>query len=368
MTETPEPAGEAETRQSSKPWFGSAWTLACAAIALVLGVVLIAVLVNDSDSAASGTCAPRDVAQKAMQSVVTILVSSPAGASNGSGEFIDTEGHVLTNNHVISSAALDGGTITVQRPSGETLEATLVGRDNDTDLAVVKVQTDQKIVPIPFADAEAVGQQAFAIGAPLGLADTFTAGVVSALGRTIRVPADHDTTALVTSAIQTDADINPGNSGGTLANCAGQLIGVPTAGATANDSAGQAVAGSIGLGFAIPADFAHRIAEKLIADGKVTHGDFGMSVVPVSRTGGSTPDGLFVSSVLPGGAAGRAGLRQGDIINTLDGKDVTSADQLQAISISKGPGDEVKIGYERAGKHTTTTLTLATSSAVAPGG
>ena len=198
-----------------------------------------------------------------------------------------------------------------------------------------------------------------AIGAPLGLADTFTAGVVSALGRSIGVPADQGSTALVTSAIQTDASINPGNSGGTLANCDGELVGVPTAGATANDSAGGSVSGSIGLGFAIPADFSRRIADELIENGRVVHSDFGMSVVPVTRANsGITPDGLYVTSVTLGGAAARAGLRQSDIVVSLDGQAVNSADQLQAMSLNKKPGEVVEVGYLRGGQSATATVTL----------
>ena len=172
-------------------------------------------------------------------------------------------------------------------PNGEQLPATLVGRDNDTDLAVIKVERSRPH-PIRFGSPPTVGDQVFAIGAPLGLSDTFTAGVVSTLNRSVRVPADGDTTALITSAIQTDAAINPGNSGGTLANCAA-LVGVPTAGATASDSLGVPVGGSIGLGFAIPAAFAQRIADQLIANGHASHGDFGMSVVPVVRAENGIP-------------------------------------------------------------------------------
>ena len=254
---------------------------------------------------------------------------------------------------------MPGGSIVVQRPNGEQLPATLVGRDNDTDLAVIKVDAESAITPIQFGSPPTVGDQVFAIGAPLGLADTFTAGVVSTLNRSVRVPADGDTTALITSAIQTDAAINPGNSGGTLANCAGELVGVPTAGATASDSLGGSVGGSIGLGFAIPAAFAQRIADQLIADGRASHGDFGMSVVPVIRAeNGIAPDALYVSSVELGGGAAGAGLRRADILTSLDGQPIHSADQLQAISLTKPPGATVQIGYERGGEDRSTTLTL----------
>ncbi len=156
-----------------------------------------------------------------------------------------------------------------------------LGRDPQTDLAVVKVSPREPAQPVRFGSIPPIGAQVFAIGAPLGLTETFTAGVVSSLGRSVRVPSDHNTTALLVSAIQTDTSINPGNSGGMLANCGGDLVGVPTAGATASDSLGHPVAGSIGLGFAVPAGTAKRVADGLISDGKVVHGDFGLSVVPI---------------------------------------------------------------------------------------
>jgi putative serine protease PepD len=330
---------------------------------LWVGLVLVSVVALVAgfgwSSSRASQCSARSVAQRTMASVVTIFVRSATGAqSNGSGEFIDGAGHILTNNHVINSS-LGGGTITVLRPNGEELPARLVGRDNATDLAVIEVQPRSGVVPVAFGPAPEVGDQVFAIGAPMGLSDTLTAGVVGALGRSVRVPADPGTTALITSAVQTDASINPGNSGGTLANCAGQLVGVPTAGATANDSTGQPVGGSIGLGFAIPADFAQRVAELLIADGRVTHGNAGVSVVPVARGSDATkPDGLYVAEVVPGGAADRAGLRHGDIITELDGRPVTGADQLQAITLTQGPGSKVEVTYDRNGASRTTTMTL----------
>ncbi|GAA1559136.1 hypothetical protein GCM10009789_10670 [Kribbella sancticallisti] len=329
-----------------------------AALAAVSVVALVAVI-GWARSADSGSCDARGVARKAMPSVVTIYVSSAQGArSNGSGQFLDTAGHILTNNHVISSA-VGGGSISVLRPNGEELTATLVGRDIQTDLAVISVTPKSKVTPIQFGKPPEVGDQAFAIGAPLGLTDTVTSGVVSALGRSTRVPADNNTTALLTSAIQTDASINPGNSGGTLADCEGKLIGVPTAGATADDSRGQPVAGSIGLGFAIPAATARQIADRLMADGRVQHGDFGLAVVPISR-GDSviTPDALYVSAVRPNGPAAQAGLRQSDIITSVDGQAVNNGDQIQAVSLSKQAGATVEVGYDRNGEARKTTITL----------
>ncbi|MGW1341485.1 S1C family serine protease [Kribbella sp. NPDC002412] len=344
--------------EQSGPWWhrSDLWPLL---VALAV-ISIIAVVASVGWARSSGLqCDAESVAETAMPSVVTIYVqSSTGGGGNGSGQFLDTEGHILTNNHVISAAAT-GGTITVLRPNGEELTATLVGRDIQTDLAVISVTPKSTVVPIEFGPAPEVGDRVFAIGAPLGLTDTITAGIVSALGRSARVPADNNTTALLTSAIQTDASINPGNSGGTLADCDGRLVGVPTAGATASDSRGVPVAGSIGLGFAIPAETARTIADKLIADGRVVHGYFGLSVVPLSRGDSAIhPDALYVSAAPLGGPGAAAGLRRADVITALDGEAVTSADQLQEISLTKQPGATVKVDFERAGVAQTTTVTL----------
>jgi len=274
-------------------WVG----LATAGAALLISIAALVVGLTGGGAPArsiggvSTTCPGTTVASKTMPSVVTLYVTSSAGkASNGSGEFLDVEGHILTNNHVISSA-VGGGTITVVRPNGEELPATLVGRDPQTDLAVVKVSPVEPASPVRFGALPPIGAQVFAIGAPLGLTETFTSGVVSGLGRSVRVPSDHNTTALLVAAIQTDASINPGNSGGMLADCAGDLVGVPTAGATASDSLGHPVAGSIGLGFAVPAATAQRVADALIRDGQVRHGDFGVSVIPILGPGSTLPPG-----------------------------------------------------------------------------
>jgi putative serine protease PepD len=352
-----EAAPKDETQRPGHRWLRSdRWPLVAA-----LAVVSLIALVLSVGWARSGDrqCDAKSVARTAMPSVVTIYVRSATGGnSNGSGQFLDTEGHILTNNHVISPS-VGGGTITVLRPNGEELPATLVGRDIQTDLAVISVTPKSTVVPIRFGPPPSVGDPVFAIGAPLGLTDSITSGVVSALGRSTRVPADNNTTALLTSAIQTDASINPGNSGGTLADCDGRLVGVPTAGATANDSRGEPVAGSIGLGFAIPAPTAQAIADRLMADGRVVHGYFGLAVVPISR-GDSViaPDALYVSSAPAGGPAAQAGLRRSDVITALDGKVVSSGDQVQEISLNKQPGATVKVDFERNGEPQSTTITL----------
>jgi putative serine protease PepD len=347
---------------------GAAWVgLAAAGAALLISIAALVVGLTGRGGAPSGTsggvsptCPGTTVATKTMPSVVTLFVTSKAGkGSNGSGEFIDAAGHILTNNHVISSS-VGGGTITVVRPNGEELPATLVGRDPQTDLAVVKVSPIAPASPVRFGGLPPIGAQVFAIGAPLGLTETFTSGVVSGLGRSVRVPSDHNTTALLVAAIQTDASINPGNSGGMLADCAGDMVGVPTAGSTASDSLGHPVAGSIGLGFAVPADTAQRVADGLIRDGQVRHGDFGVSVVPILGPASNlTPGGLYVTSVTPGGPTARASLQPGDIITALAGQPISGPDQLQESSLTNPPGTSVPVEFRRGNQTHTVNVVLA---------
>ena len=340
------------TRLSRRFWVVFGLSLA----AVLLSVVALVVAVTKSPEPSQtvpanniGTpCEGSAVAAETMGSVVTLFVrSSAGGAGNGSGEFLDAEGHILTNNHVISSA-VGGGTITVLRPNGEELPATLVGRDPQTDLAVVKVTPQEPATPIRFGGVPPIGAQVFAIGAPRGLTETFTAGVVSGFERSVRVPSDNNTTALLVAAIQTDASINPGNSGGMLADCAGDLVGVPTAGATASDSLGHPVAGNIGLGFAVPAATAERVAKSLIKDGRVVHGDFGLSVLPILGPNSEImPGGLYINSIAADGPAARAGLRRSDVITTIANQPVNSADQLQETSLTKPPGTTVPVEFRR---------------------
>jgi putative serine protease PepD len=164
--------------------------------------------------------------------------------------------------------------------------------------------------------------------------------------------------ALLVSAVQTDASINPGNSGGALVNCEGQLVGVPTAGATVPNSGG----GSIGLGFAIPVDLARSIADEIIATGRVTHAYFGLQTVPIPPAAAEQaglPEGLYVQAVTPGGPAATAGLRPDDVITKIDGQPATSNIQLQELTLTRKSGDTVSIEYTRGGRSATATVTLA---------
>jgi putative serine protease PepD len=341
------------------------------AAALVIGGVVGGCTSSSSStstSASSGSsgqvsaCNVTAVADEVIPSVVTISAQGKGGAGTGSGEVIQSDGYILTNNHVIAIAA-NGGSVQVQFADGQTVPATITGRDPLTDLAVLKVNTSAKLKVIAMGTSSSVvvGEPVVVIGAPLGLSGTVTSGIVSALDRSIQVPADDDTTALLVGAIQTDAAINPGNSGGSMVNCSGELIGVPSAGATVPSSSGESSGGSIGLGFAIPVDLAKTIADEIIATGSVTHAFFGLGTAPIPASAaaqGGVPDGLFVQTVTPGGPAAQAGLRQGDIITKINGAPATDPVQLQELTLTKRPGDTVQLEYWRNGTTATATVTL----------
>ncbi|MEY9954023.1 S1C family serine protease [Leifsonia sp. EB34] len=309
-----------------------------------------------------GACDAARVADEVLPSVVTIAVTGARGSSNGSGEVITEDGYILTNNHVISDAA-SGAKLAVRFSDGHELPAELTGRDPKTDLAVIKVKSDEPLPVIATGDSGAlvVGQPVVALGAPLGLSSTVTAGIVSALGRTVPVPSDDDRNAILAGAIQTDASINPGNSGGALVDCAGRLVGVNTAIATVPGSNGHASAGSVGIGFAVPESLALPIAQELIAHGEVTHPDAGLTVVPIppgAAAAFGVDGGLFVQSIVSGGPAQQAGLRVGDVITAVNGNPATDIDVLTAIQVTSKPGDEVKVDYTRDGTAHTTKVTL----------
>jgi putative serine protease PepD len=295
--------------------------------------------------------------------VVTIYASGPSGTGTGSGEVIKADGYILTNNHVIVPAATSHGSIEVLFSDGTSQPATIVGRDTLTDLAVLKVASAHGLKPIAMGSSASlqVGEPVVAVGAPLGLSGTVTSGIVSALDRTIEVPAENDKSALLVSAVQTDAAINPGNSGGALVNCASELVGVPTAGATVPNPSGGSSAGSVGLGFAIPVDIAKTISSEIISTGRVTHAYFGLQTVPIPEAAAAQAgvhEGLLIGGVIAGGPAARAGLRAGDVITAIDGQAATSNVQLQELTLTRNPGDTVAIDYTRDGAAGKATVTL----------
>jgi putative serine protease PepD len=355
--------------QNSRRWLP--W--AALGTALVVGGVIGGVIVGVTKSSASTAAAPpspatvsacevTSVANQVLPSVVTISARGQDGGGTGSGEVIKSDGYILTNNHVIAIAA-NGGSVDVQFADGQTAPATITGRDPLTDLAVIKVDTSAKLKVIAMGESSSVkiGQPTVVIGSPLGLSGTVTSGIVSALDRTIQVPGENDSSALLVSAIQTDAPINPGNSGGAMVNCSNQLIGVPSAGATVPTSSGESSGGSIGLGFAIPVDLAKTISDEIISTGSVTHAFFGLETLPippVAAEQAGLPEGLYVRAVTPGGPAAQAGLRAEDVITSINGAPATSNIQLQELTITKKPGDTVPLEYSRNGHTTKTTVTL----------
>jgi putative serine protease PepD len=337
-------------------------------LAVLATVVVVSSCTSTSKSssppAPDSSCNATRVAEQVLPSVVTVSAAKGSAAQVGSGEVIRSDGRVLTNNHVVAAAA-SGGTISVLLPDGVSLPATIQGRDAQTDLAVLKVNTTKSLPVIAMGSSQSVkiGEPVVALGAPLGLPGSVTAGIVSGLDRTVQIPAENGKTAALLAALQTDAAINPGNSGGALANCSGQLVGVPTANAAVSDT--STGGGSIGIGFAIPVDLARAIADQLIAAGKVTHSYLGMAVAPVPADP-STPDqsgGLRVASVDPAGPSAAAGLKAGDVITAIDGKPATDADQLAILTITKAPGAKVVLTYRRGEVSAEATVTLAAQPA-----
>jgi putative serine protease PepD len=336
-----------------------------AAITATLLLVAVAGSCSSSGSTKSSTpeatsCNATTVAEEVLPSVVTISASNGSASATGSGEVIRAEGYILTNNHVVAVAA-SGGSVHVLFSNGTSVAATIRGRDPQTDLAVLKVDTGKSLPAIAVGSSEAVkiGEPVVALGAPLGLSGTVTAGIVSALDRTVQIKAENGQTVTLLSAVQTDAAINPGNSGGALVECSGELIGVPTANASLPSEGGGQTSGSIGLGFAIPSDVAIAVADQLIATGKVSHSYFGIEVARVVPT---TEDpeahGVVVTGLDPHGPSAAAGLKVGDVITEADGRPVTDPNQLAMLTLQKQPGASVPVTYVRGGTSHEATIQL----------
>ncbi|HEU5267483.1 MAG TPA: trypsin-like peptidase domain-containing protein [Jatrophihabitans sp.] len=318
---------------------------------------------EQTNASTTAVCPAVSVANNVLPSVVTLAVQGASGNGTGSGEVIRDGGYILTNDHVISAGA-NGGTIEVLFSSGKTERAQLVGRSIELDLAVLRVPDSDylKVIGIGRSNNLLVGEPVVALGAPLGLNGTVTAGIVSALGRQVPLPAAEGRTAILPGAIQTDAAINPGNSGGALVNCDGKLIGINTAIATVPNEAGQSGGGSVGIGFAIPVDLAMTVTDQLIETGKFTPPSVGLTTLPISQEVASqvglSGGGLYVQSVQAGGPGAAAGLQPGDIIVKVDGDAVAHPISLFASVVNKKPGDKVSVEYVRDGTTKSTTLTL----------
>jgi putative serine protease PepD len=302
------------------------------------------------------------VAAKVVPSVVKLETAMGRQSEEGSGIILSADGLILTNNHVVAAGANGGqpggeSTSTVTFNDGRTAPFTVVGADPSSDIAVVRAQGVSGLTPITIGSSSnlKVGQDVVAVGSPLGLEGTVTSGIVSALNRPVAAGGDAGDQNSVLDAIQTDAAINPGNSGGALVNMNGELVGINSAIASLGDTSGpQAQSGNIGLGFAIPADQAKRIADELIQTGTATHASLGVQV-----GNDATVNGAKIMEVVSGGAAAQAGLPNGAVVTKLDDRVIGSADALVAAVRSKAPGDTVALTYsDPSGANKTVQVTL----------
>lgn len=374
------------------------------------GVALWAVG-NQATSAVSGSASPASitvndpgnatlvtsVVAKAAPAIVTINVTGQNAGGSGSGVIISADGNVITNAHVVT---LDGKVadpkVTVTTSDGRLLSATVVGFDPISDIAVIHIDDASDMPFIDIADSSQlnVGDTTVAIGAPLGLSGTVTSGIVSALNRSITIassalPQDPEAStdaptdpqapdlwnfdlfgenggssgqssanqaSVALSVIQTDAAINPGNSGGALLNSDGELIGINVAIASSGGTAG-----SIGVGFAIPANLASRVANEILESGSATHGLLGASVADVTEDPAQSKAevvGASIVEISSGGAAADAGLKVGDIVTGFDGLPITNKTDLTAQVRAHSAGETTSITYVRDGKGYTVDVTL----------
>lgn len=346
-----------------------------------------AVVINNPDSVTAVTAA----AAKASPSVVTIEVDGQSQAGSGSGIILDKEGHILTNTHVVTlGGAVSNPTVTVRTNDGQVHKATVVGTDPMSDLAVIKIDATG-LQPATLGDSSKlnVGDAAVAIGAPLGLSGTVTDGIISTLNRTIsvassavpenktsddssggegnqfnfQIPGQEQSSnagSIYINVIQTDAAINHGNSGGALVNAAGQIVGVNVAIASAGGSSSTAdSSGSIGVGFALPINYAKRIAQDIIDNGSATHGLLGVTVkAKAADSGTQFSVGAEVQDVTSGSGAAKAGLKSGDVITKVDDRVISDSQSLTAAIREHAQGDKATIVYTRGGKEQTASVTL----------
>lgn len=311
--------------------------------------------------------------------IVSIRVSGSNGGSLGSGFVFDLDGHIVTNQHVVEGATQ----VEVAFPSGYKTYGTVIGVDSDSDLAVIKVNAPkEQLFPLTLGDSSTlkVGQTVVAIGNPFGLSGTMTTGIVSALGRSLQSNRVTSGGAAFSAGdiIQTDAAINPGNSGGPLLNLNGEVIGINRAIRTESfTSQGEPV--NSGIGFSISSNMVKRVVPSLIKDGKYVYPYMGISSIDdlslreVEALGLTEYTGAYVTNVVPGGPAEKAGVRAGstpssitglnkggDLIVAMDGKSVKTFDELLSYLVTnKSPGDTLVLTVVRGGERVDLTLTLA---------
>jgi putative serine protease PepD len=344
-------------------------TGAVAANALDDGSPLASVVEETPDTTSAPTPTPvaqtdsseplAQAAAKILQSVVSISATDQAGVAEGSGVVISEDGLVLTNNHVVESAD-NGAELEVTLPDGSTKGASIEGRDPASDLAVIRIDDAENLTPATLGSSGdlAVGESVLAVGSPLGLDGSVSAGIVSAVGRAITLggapqqPNGGGSTGptAVIDAIQTDAAINPGNSGGPLVNSDGDVVGINTAIASlaqGMDGSG----GNIGVGFAIPIDDAKAIAEELADTGEATHAYLGVNLE-------EDEDGVRVAEVVEDGPAANAGLQAGDVVTKIGDETVRDVASLTARIRANDPGDKVTLTVLRDGEEDTVDVEL----------
>jgi putative serine protease PepD len=335
--------------------------LLAGALGGTLGYVFASRGVHETLGAGSGTsklgaaaARPPDslagIVQKVLPSVVTVKVGVSGGYSLGSGFIVSSDGYLITNDHVVEGLT---GTATVTFSDATNAPAKLVGVDQESDIAVLKL--DKKgLPPVQFGDSDqvAVGDPVLAFGSPLALTNTVTYGIVSSLDRTMRADEPGGPTRYY-AAIQTDAAVNHGNSGGPLVDAAGRVIGINSV--IKSLASGSDEAGNIGLAFAIPINQAKRTAQEIIDTGRARRTVIGAEL---SGSYHNPNGGVQISSITAGGPAANAGLKTGDVMTRLDGKPLAEPADMIALVRKYPPGASVKVEYQRDGATHTAQATL----------
>ena len=302
-----------------------------------------------------------DLADRVTPAVVSIEVRTKTQVGTGSGVVVskvDDGSYIVTNNHVVSAAAdtAADATIRVSFSDASTATAVIVGRDPLTDLAVIKVdKTEVTVASLGDSEKVAVGDPVIAIGSPLGLQGSVTAGIISALHRPVRLSGEGSDTDAVIDALQTDAAINPGNSGGALIDASGAIIGINSAIASLGSTG---AGGNIGVGFAIPVNEVRTVSQELIRTGKATHSSLGATARSVTD---GTRDGAYILQVVPDGAAAKAGLKEGDVVIQFGDFSIGSSDELTVAVQQLEPGAQAPLTFFRGGSQSTVTVTLGTA-------
>ena len=352
---------------------------AVAALALVVGVLggvagSIAYQQADDDTAPSAYGGLSDdeivelppvkiggvaaVADALLPSTVQILADfdGQTGGATGSGFVLDTSGHIVTNNHVVESAAESDGTVEVVDQDGNSYDAAIIGRSPVYDIAILQIPESAGLQPAALGSSESlrVGDGVVAIGSPLGLSSTVTAGIVSALRRPVTTGSPGDDSSYI-NAVQTDAAINPGNSGGPLVNLKGQVVGVNSAIATNGGGTTDGAAGNIGVGFAIPVEQVRITADQILKTGEARYPVIGAQV---GGTDSGDVNGAYLDEVLADTPAQEAGLEAGDVVVEVDGQRVVDGISLIVNIRSHQPGESVEFVYLRDGAERTTTIEL----------